>query len=469
MAQTFTFKAAAGDATGWQYDMASGALSPVPATLPSTHHGPIELHLGLLGLGGDDPNPLNEDPEDLQSIDAGDYRLFGDLVVKREGTASQLIPIVGLIWLVDYDDYVDTAASTLTQIGSLDGSVDHFTIDFGGSVAYNSLANKTLGQMVKNGDTIVGSSFADALKTTNMQETVRAGNGNDTIESRGGNDEIYGGGGNDKLNGGTGADKVHGETGNDFVYGLDGNDTMTGGTGNDVLYGGVGADVIGGDAGNDRVYGQDGNDTVVGNAGNDVIDGGGGNDKMAGDAGNDVMYGGAGNDDLYGGTGNDGLDGGAGSDGLAGEDGADKIYGRAGADTLVGGAGNDVMHGGDGNDVLNGGLGIDTLTGGLHRDIFVFNVKVARANADIIVDFNPVNDTMALDNAVFTKIGANGALRASAFKLSTQALDANDRIIYNASNGGLFYDQDGSGNAAAIQIALLKNKAAITASDFIVI
>jgi Ca2+-binding RTX toxin-like protein len=469
MAQTFTFKAAAGDATGWRYDLASGALSPVPATLPETHYGPLELNLGVLGLGGADQNPMDVDPADLQSITAGDYRLYGDLVVKREGTATQVVPIVGLIWLVDYTDSVDMAASTLRQIGPVDGSVDHFTIDFGGSRAYSDLVGKTLGQMVKNGDTIVGSSFADTLKTTNMLEIVRAGNGNDTIESRGGDDEIYGGGGNDRLNGGAGADKVHGEAGNDFAYGLDGNDTMTGGTGDDVLYGGVGADVIGGVAGNDRVYGQDGNDTVVGNAGNDLIDGGKGNDKMAGDAGNDVMRGGDGNDDLYGGAGNDSLDGGAGNDGLAGEAGADLIYGRAGADTLVGGAGNDVMHGGDGNDVLNGGLGFDILTGGLHKDIFVFNVKVARANADIIVDFNPVNDTIALDNAVFTKIGANGALRASAFKLSTQALDANDRIIYNASNGGLFYDQDGSGSAAAILIALLKNKAAITASDFIVI
>jgi Ca2+-binding RTX toxin-like protein len=361
MAQTFTFKAAAGDATGWRYDLASGALSPVPATLPETHYGPLELNLGVLGLGGADQNPMDVDPADLQSITAGDYRLYGDLVVKREGTATQVVPIVGLIWLVDYTDSVDMAASTLRQIGPVDGSVDHFTIDFGGSRAYSDLVGKTLGQMVKNGDTIVGSSFADTLKTTNMLEIVRAGNGNDTIESRGGDDEIYGGGGNDSL------------------------------------------------------------------------------------------------------------DGGAGNDGLAGEAGADLIYGRAGADTLVGGAGNDVMHGGDGNDVLNGGLGFDILTGGLHKDIFVFNVKVARANADIIVDFNPVNDTIALDNAVFTKIGANGALRASAFKLSTQALDANDRIIYNASNGGLFYDQDGSGSAAAILIALLKNKAAITASDFIVI
>lgn len=469
MAQTFTFNATDDDAVGWQYDFLTGSLSPVPETLPTTHHGPIELRLGLLGLGGEDEDPLSQDPDDLDSIEAGDYQLFGNLVVKREGTSTQLLPGVGLIWLVDYDDYVDMAASTLTSIGPVDDSTDHFTINFGGSVAYNSLKGKTLGQMVKDGDTINGSHLADTFKTTNFKEIVNAGGGNDAIESRGGDDQVSGGAGNDKLNGGLGNDKVHGENGNDLVYGLDGNDTMTGGTGNDILYGGVGNDVIGGDAGNDRVYGQDGNDTVVGNAGNDRVDGGNGNDKMAGDAGIDTMFGGTGNDLMYGGTGNDTMDGGTGNDGLAGEDGADKLYGRGGTDTLSGGAGNDVLHGGDQNDVLNGGLGVDTLAGGLHRDVFVFNVKVAAVNADIIVDFNHVNDTFALENAVFTKIGAAGALRASAFKLSTKALDADDRIIYNASNGGLFYDQDGSGAAAAIQIALLKNKAAITFSDFVVI
>ena len=51
----------------------------------------------------------------------------------------------------------------------------------------------------------------------------------------------------------------------------------------------------------------------------------------------------------------------------------------------------------------------------------------------------------------------------------TSAADSSDRIIYNTTSGALFYDADGLGGTAAVQIALIGNKAILTSDDFVVI
>jgi Ca2+-binding RTX toxin-like protein len=51
-----------------------------------------------------------------------------------------------------------------------------------------------------------------------------------------------------------------------------------------------------------------------------------------------------------------------------------------------------------------------------------------------------------------------GTLRIDQFFSSSTAVggnDATDRIIYNTTSGALYYDADGSGNFAAVQIALM--------------
>ncbi len=50
-----------------------------------------------------------------------------------------------------------------------------------------------------------------------------------------------------------------------------------------------------------------------------------------------------------------------------------------------------------------------------------------------------------------------------------KALDADDRILYNTTTGALFFDADGNGSVAAIEIARLENKAELQASDFILV
>jgi Ca2+-binding RTX toxin-like protein len=162
--------------------------------------------------------------------------------------------------------------------------------------------------------------------------------------------------------------------------------------------------------------------------------------------------------------------GGAGIDNLAGNAGNDKIYGVGGNDKLAGGAG---------NDYLWGGAGKDTLTGNAGKDFFVFdsfNAKTnKKTNVDTIKDFIVKDDSIYLDNAVFKALGKAGTLtkpakmNANAFWTGTAAHDKDDRIIYDNKKGILYYDADGTGKGAAVQIATLSNKAKLTVKDFFII
>ena len=68
------------------------------------------------------------------------------------------------------------------------------------------------------------------------------------------------------------------------------------------------------------------------------------------------------------------------------------------------------------------------------------------------------NDSFQLENAIFTKLGAAGALNGNFFHLGAAAADANDFIVYNQATGALFYDINGSGAGGAIQIATLNTQ-----------
>jgi len=144
--------------------------------------------------------------------------------------------------------------------------------------------------------------------------------------------------------------------------------------------------------------------------------------------------------------------------------------GGSGNDVVIGNAAANVIRGGSGADRLNGLDGNDVLTGGAGGDTFVFNVKPSKsANLDRITDFSVIDDTIQLENAVFTKVGAAGKLSSAAFWAGTKAHDSSDRVIYDAASGALFYDSDGTGAAAQIQFALLAKGLKMTAADFLVI
>ncbi|MBM1172057.1 polysaccharide lyase family 7 protein [Microvirga arabica] len=135
---------------------------------------------------------------------------------------------------------------------------------------------------------------------------------------------------------------------------------------------------------------------------------------------------------------------------------------------VTGTSGNDWLKGNAGRDVLWGKLGSDVLTGGTEQDAFVFDTAIGK-DVDYITDFNVPDDSIRLENSIFTKLGSTGTLSASSFVVGEKALDSNDYIVYNANTGALSYDADGSGAAAAVLFAVIENKAVLTAADFIVI
>lgn len=385
-----------------------------------------------------------------------------------------------------------------------------------------------------NGASIVSTRQDAIMFGGSGNDTMTGDTGSNDILASAGNDQLEGGAGGDRLDGGSGNDTVIAGAGNDLIIGGSGagDDTYAGGSGIDTvkytsavagilvnLTSGTAGSVAGGDAagiGTDQLSGIEnviaGNyaDRIVGSSAVNRIEGLAGKDQLEGRGGNDALYGGGGNDALIGGLGNDRLDGGTGIDtasyldgtagvivslvlttaqdtvgagsdrliaieNLVGSAFSDQLSGNGVANVLSGGAGSDILNGAAGNDVLNGGVGNDRLTGGAGADKFVFD-KAANVttNKDTITDFVSGTDKLQFSKALFTGLGATGPLSAGAFWSGagvTAAHDATDRLIYNTTTGALYYDADGRGSIAAVQVAVLgaTTHPGLGYTDFIII
>ncbi len=298
------------------------------------------------------------------------------------------------------------------------------------------------------------------------------------------------------LTGNALANSLRGNAGDDTLIGLSGNDTLNGGLGADTMIGGLG---------NDSYYVDNTADSVVEelNEGNDIIYSSvswtlgehverlyltGSDATIAiGNALANTLYGHANSaaNVLAGGLGNDVYYLGAGDSAVEDEGGGiDSVYtyadytlaaniehlylnvataatltGNALANSLRGNAGDDTLIGLSGNDTLNGGLGNDTLTGGDGKDIIRFDSLLnALTNVDTITDYNVADDTIHLENAIFTALTTTGMLAAESFRRGAVAVDADDYVIYDDVTGALYYDADGNGVAAAVQFAALSLK-----------
>lgn len=146
----------------------------------------------------------------------------------------------------------------------------------------------------------------------------------------------------------------------------------------------------------------------------------------------------------------------------------ENAIGGPGGDIIIGNQGHNLLRGGGGGDKLYGLSGSDTLDGGPGRDSFVFDTRPSSSSLDCITDFSVADDTIVLENAVFTKVGSAGKLSTSAFWVGSKAHDSTDRVVYDKDLGNLIYDADGTGRTAPVQFALLPKGLSVTAADFIV-
>lgn len=307
---------------------------------------------------------------------------------------------------------------------------------------------------------------------------------------------------------------IMGRTLSDTIIGSSGKDAVNAGSGNDTVLGGAGVDTLNGSIGIDTADYSDkltkvtialnvaGNATVVVTGGEtesiyefENLIGGSGADSFTGNQADNIFRGGLGKDVMDGLTGKDTADY---SDkhqkvtvtlnttlfadvfinGTANINKEDRIKnfenvtGGSAGDNLTGDILANILVGNGGVDTLNGGKGNDTLNGGGSADKFVFSTTLsANANVDTIVSFAHNSDVIQLDDAIFGAIGptlaTNEFLKGAG---KTSGADANDFIIYNTSNGRLYYDKDGKGGAASVHFATLDTKpATLDAGDFAIV
>jgi len=140
------------------------------------------------------------------------------------------------------------------------------------------------------------------------------------------------------------------------------------------------------------------------------------------------------------------------------------IIGTSLTDSLTGDGRDNFLRGDDGNDQLAGGGGGDTF-------LFAFAPDSA-TNHDVIADFDASEgDIIGLWADAFPDLTSpiDGPLSASEFEAVAggAATSAATRIVYDTTNGDLFYDPDGNASSGdEVLIAELTGAPALTAAAF---
>jgi Ca2+-binding RTX toxin-like protein len=379
-------------------------------------------------------------------------------------------------------------------------------------------------------DSIKGDRGVDAINGGGGNDTISGDAGNDTIWGADGDDVITGGAGNDQLftNGDavakTGdADTVDGGEGNDYIQASPGDTNSK----TAVLTGGVGSDFMDlvGTTGSLSIDGQDDNDVIV--VRNDLtqnftadfakLEGGlGGNDALVflSNVNDDVIVRAANSatnfeiiaiDNSYnvnttsnvntanvGTTFTDPIGTMFGFDTVLALGGLTKavqvnmgdttlmnVTTGTGADNISVGTASTVRSG-DGNDTISAGAGA-RVVGGAGSDAITLSANLVRD--DIVLNNGGVDtisatfvagvDKLEISASAFSNIAGSGAgLAGAAFVTNAgapAAAGAVPQILYNSLTGALFFDADGAGASAAVQIANLVGLPALAVGDFVVV
>ncbi|MEF8756276.1 MAG: hypothetical protein V5B60_20455 [Accumulibacter sp.] len=464
----------------------------------------------LLGGAGAD-SMLGGDGSDLYSIDNA-----GDTVVETNADATsggtdQIFSHLAAYTLtahVENGRILATGAANLSGNGldnvleaatgnnAFDGAAGNDTVSYLYGASSGVSVSLALGGAQATGgsgsDTLIaienltGSNHDDTLAGSGDANRLNGAQGNDFLDGAAGNDTLDGGAGNDRLWGGTGADSLIGGDGSDLYYVDHAGDSVSetnanatsGGT--DQVFSYLASYTLGANVENGRILAV-GAANLSGNSLDNLLDAATGNNAFDGAGGNDtVSY-------LYGASGGVSVSlastgpqatGGSGSDtlvaieNLTGSTYADTLTGDGNANRIEGGNGNDTLVGGAGNDRLVGGFGNDSLVGGAGADIVRFDILPnSVSNRDTVGDFDVLDDTIELENAVFNSLVATGSLAPSSFRAGagfTSAADADDYLIYDSVTGALYYDAGGNSGAAAVHFATLVGAPVLTSLDFVV-
>lgn len=394
------------------------------------------------------------------------------------------------------------------------------TTDTGGTDLVKSSVTRTLGTGLEN-LTLTGSGSIGGTGNT-LDNIITGNNGANTLDGGEGSDTLNGGQGDDILVASTGTDVLDGGQNTDIlslVNGTSGPGTLSfilpdsgNGSGADLTAYGLGvfsfssieglqgrdldlsADHLTGNSSNNILLGMKGSDHLEGGAGNDTLDGGSGEDyvsflnKMSGvtfvlpAGGNGVVdlgLFGLGTDTL---VSIENIEGSNFSDNLTANDSGTNILGAGGGDTLTGGAGIDQLEGGAGTDTLNGGgdtdflfgnEDADTLTGGDGADYFWFASPLAGETGDTVTDFVTGVDHVNVLASLF-----GGGLSGNGF-LNGNPITANQLVNGNTpnqafgqflmhANGELWWDDDGTGDNAAVLICTLSGVSTLVPDDITV-
>jgi Ca2+-binding RTX toxin-like protein len=392
----------------------------------------------LLGAAGDDTIIGGSGNDTLDGGEGNDtYRVVGNQA--------------------EFDTFADTGTSGTDTLSNLAGT----------ALTLNGFAlNNGIDVINGNNQAIIGNNYGNAFNfsavTFNNVSFVSGGNGNDSIIGTALSDNLQGGSGNDTINGGAGADRLDGGAQNDSLLGGIGDDTLVGGTGNDTLDGGEGSDTYEvaitqaefnlftdtGISGSDTLRNTGSNSLTLNGFsitnGLEFIDG---NNRaiLGNNSSNDFNFSAVTLSNVL------------------------FVDGGNGNDFFVGSAASDSLRGGNGNDTIDSGNGDDNLFGGAGNDSFIFNSS--NTGIDTINDFTIGSDILRISSAGFGGtgvVGAAGALAAARFTTGTAATTAAQRFVYNNASGSLFFDIDGNGSAAQVQIALLSSRPALNNNSFLI-
>jgi Ca2+-binding RTX toxin-like protein len=440
------------------------------------------------------------------SIDfnASDVTVSGGYITNFSGNST--------VYTAKFAPYTNSVTDGIVSVSS-----NKFTDAAGNANVDGADSNNTVRMMVETLLPIIGTTKGEVLIGGAGNNTLTGGGGADTFKITSGTDFItdLGFGGTDVLRislGATANAKISSAwnatsaTQNNGVANLTTEgfkvslNSVTGSSGFNVTNTGSGTTIVGSKF-NDFLNGGIGKDVLVGGFGNDTLNGAGGNDSLTGGTGSDTFNITIGTDTILDlgldkdilkvssnatasitmkaawtatpDTSNEGtvnittkgllvnVADSAGSKGYSitnlGK--GSTLVGSAFTDTLKGGTGIDEIVGGSGDDLIFGNTGNDILTGNDGNDIFVFNSSPNKShNVDTITDFAPGVDKLEVSKSVFKAFNSTGNLNNDAFNSGagvSSASDSNDRFIYNSSTGALYYDADGNGRSAPIQIALV--------------